>query len=107
MCVSFSLTHSDSNDGRSEKNILADALDFESSGRGNYFTQYINNIDEYSKLAEVMLLKTSSDLSFEEIEGQVANERCPEDANAADKLQRGLRSWREKLQKIPKDLFRE
>ena len=58
-------------DGRSEKKILADALDFNSSGRGNFFTQFVNNLDEYSMLAEVMAAKTSSDMSFEEIEGQV------------------------------------
>jgi hypothetical protein len=95
-----------SGDGRSEKDILAHALDFKSSGRGNYFKQYIENLKQYSQLADVMRVKLSSDLSFEEIEGQVANEAFPDDAEAADKLQRNLRSWREKLQNIPDDLFR-
>ena len=94
-----------SDDDRSEKEILAAAFNFRSCGRGNYFKRYIENLKQMSKLAEVMRVKTSSDKSFEEIEYQVANETYPEDANKSDKLQRRLRSWREKLQKTPEDLF--
>lgn len=51
-----------------------------------------------------MQKKMSSDLSFEEIETQIANKRYPDDEDAASTMARKLRTFRENLQKIPNDL---
>ena len=51
-----------------------------------------------------MQKKMTSDLSYEEIEAQIANNRCPDDEDAASTRARKLRTFRENLQKIPNDL---
>jgi len=99
------LNASYSDNPKREKDLLADALGFKSSGRGNSFTRYKNSVEEiYPALAKVMHEKTTSDDSFETIEGRVANEAFPDDSVEADKHARNLRRWREMLQNIPKDL---
>ena len=51
-----------------------------------------------------MQKKMTSDLSYEEIEVQIANNRYPDDEDAANTMRRRLRTFRENLQKIPNDL---
>jgi hypothetical protein len=89
---------------KSEKDFLADALKFESSGSSNNFTKYIPTLEHYAEVAETMQKKMSSDLSFEEIEAKIANNRYPDDEDAASTMARKLRTFRENLQKIPNDL---
>ena len=91
---------------KSEKDILADALKFKSRGSSNNFTKYIPTLKHYIRVSEVMHKKMESDLSFEKIEAQIANEIFPDDvdADAASTEVRKLRTLRERLQKIPIDL---
>jgi hypothetical protein len=89
---------------KSEKDILADALMFNSSGSVNNFTKYKPSLERFSRVSKVMQKRMTSDLTFEKIEAQIAHERYPDDERAEEAEARKLKKWREKLQKIPDNL---
>jgi hypothetical protein len=87
-----------------EKDLLSNALNFRSSGNVNNFSEWNNILQRLKSVSEVMRQKTTSDLTFEEIEARVAYNIEPNNEQKQTKIERNLKRWRQALQKIPKDL---
>jgi len=90
--------------GEREKDLLADALKFKSSGSSNNFKKFVPTLKHYIRVSEVMQIKMTSDLKFAKIEEQIANKYFPDDVDGASTEARKLRTLREKIQNIPIDL---
>lgn len=90
--------------GQREKNLLTEALNFRSSGNVNNFSDWNNILQHLKSVSEVMRQKTTSDLTFEEIEARVAYNIEPNKESKQSKIENNLKRWRQKLQKLPENL---
>jgi hypothetical protein len=87
-----------------EKNLLSKALNFKSSGNKNNFREWKNLFSQLKKVNEVMRMKTTSDLTYEEIQARVAADLEPDNEQEQAKIERNLKRWRQVLKKIPENL---
>jgi hypothetical protein len=86
-----------------EKNLLSKALNFRSSGNKNNFSEWKKIILQLKSINEVMRVKMTSDLTYEQIEARVAADIEPANEKEQMKLEKNLKRWRQKLQKMQKD----